>query len=182
VIDQDFWIDRYPVTNAEYAEFLNSPASKQEFIDLDDPMCRIAKRGQAYEVKEDWHDHPTTQVSWFGAAAYAEWAGKVLPDERRWEKEARGIDGRPYPFRRWDGSRCNTAEQGAGKTTPYSLYAGRGESPYSCLDMAGNVWEWMADWYDSEEKKRVLRGGAWNDVVDRARSAYRFCRQPARTA
>ena len=189
-IDQPFWLDRYPVTNAEYCAFLNAtakgtakwldllrsrPASGvQEWLDLNDDACRITQRGDAYQVKEDWHQHPVTQVSWFGATAYAEWAGKILPHEQQWEKAARGIDARPYPFGRWDESRCNTREAGPGQTTPYTAYEGRGDSPYGCLDMAGNVWEWMENWYGKDEKAKGWRGGAWYFTHAVARSAYRY--------
>ena len=178
-IDQPFWIDRYPVTNAEYAAFLNANAIEAEWIDLDDEQCRIAKVKAQYLVKDGWQDHPVTQVSWHGATEYAKWANKILPHESQWEKAARGIDGRTYPFGRWDPSRCNTHKQGPKQTTSYAAYEGRGDSPYGCLDMAGNVWEWMENLYQADQEWRVLRGGAWDNIHDGARSAYRIFDQPA---
>jgi len=128
----DFYIDRYPVTNAEYKKFVEATGA---------PEPTHWRRGTWPEGKAD---HPVVNVTWEQAAAYAEWAGKRLPTEEEWEKAARGTDGREWPWgSTFDPSRCNTNESGIWDTTPVGKYSPAGDSPYGAADMAGNVWEWI---------------------------------------
>ena len=122
---------------------------------------------------------PVVNVNWYEARLYARWRGSRLPGEHEWEKAARGTEGREYPWgNKFDAAKCNTADSQIGATTPVGKYR-NGASPYGCLDMAGNVWEWMDDWYDDREEYRVLRGGSWYDFHGLARSAFRNYYLPA---
>jgi formylglycine-generating enzyme required for sulfatase activity len=145
----EYMIDKAPVTNAEYGRF-------------------VADTG--HDPPEHWHgneppkqiaDHPVVDVSWRDAVTYAEWAGVRLPSEEEWEKAARGTDGREYPWGNQEPTRelCNFNNNEKG-TTPVGKYSPQGDSPYGCVDMAGNVWEWTAS--EHEKGGRMLRGGAFN--------------------
>jgi hypothetical protein len=111
-------------------------------------------------------DHPMVNVSWDDAQAFCRWSGLALPTEEQWEKAARGTDGREYPWGNgWDPRRCvcSVSPIKAESTAPVGSIPA-GASPYGCMDTAGNVWEWCADWYDSTRTARVLRGGAWRNL------------------
>jgi serine/threonine-protein kinase len=168
-----FYIDKYEVTNEEYVEFLNAIGKHEGYININSEHCKIEKIDRVYKVKKGYEKYPVVEVSWYGANMYANWAGKRLPTEAEWEKAARGINGRKYPWgNTFDQNKCNISMRGV---MPVGSYP-EGKSPYGCYDMAGNVWEWVADWYSSDYYKnspsinpkgpdignyRVWRGGSW---------------------
>lgn len=125
-------IDKYPVTNAQYARFVAATNRR--------PPLHW-KNGK---IPAGFERHPVTMVSWFDARAYAEWAGKRLPTEIEWERAARGTDGRRWPWGdTMDPLRLNTYYQ-IGSTTVVEAYPS-GASPDGVFDMAGNVSQWVAD-------------------------------------
>jgi formylglycine-generating enzyme required for sulfatase activity len=154
-----FWIDKNLVTVARYRKF-----------------CQATRRPMPPAPEWGWQDdHPIVNVTWQEAADYAAWAGKRLPAEAEWEKAARGADGRRYPWgEEWEAGKCanSVGENHLRGTRPVGSCPA-GVSPYGALDMAGNVWEWCADWYDpryhpdgsgrSPTPYRVVRGGSWED-------------------
>ncbi|MCS6775882.1 MAG: SUMF1/EgtB/PvdO family nonheme iron enzyme [Chloroherpetonaceae bacterium] len=129
-----FWIDVHEVTNGQYRRFCEATGHRPP------PHWN---NGTFPPGQEDW---PVVYVTWEDAAAYAKWAGKRLPTEAEWEKAARGTDGRDYPWgNTFDPRHAALEEARFGKVGRFPS----GASPYGCLDMAGNVWEWTADWYDA---------------------------------
>lgn len=147
----DFYIDKYPVTNKEYKEFIDSTR-------------RRAPRGwKALKYQEHKSNHPVSGVSFSEAKAYAQWAGNRLPTEKEWEKAARGTNGREYPWgNKFDSKNCNTIESKINDTTPVTQYP-NGASPFSVMDMVGNVWEWIDDWSKIKDKEthKIIKGGCY---------------------
>jgi formylglycine-generating enzyme required for sulfatase activity len=184
---KEFFIDRYPVTNAQFCAFLNDKGNQQEggtewmYLagSFRTERCRIREYGDRFVVEPGFEDHPVIYVSWYGARAYAQWSGKRLPTEEEWEKAARGRLGRTYPWgNEFDKDRCNTAESGIGyHITPVTKYP-EGVSPFGCYDMAGNVWEWTDSRYDKDQRLKVLRGGSWGLFRSYARCASRDSSYP----
>jgi formylglycine-generating enzyme required for sulfatase activity len=164
---REFWIDRTPVTNAEYARFIAATGHEPP------------NHWTGGKLPQEIADHPVTQVSWYDAMAYADWAGKRLPTEEEWEKTARGTEGQIYPWGEEPPTSggCNFGNN-VGTTTPVGRYSPQGDSPYGCSDMAGNVWEWTSSSYDTEGDRKVLRGGCWDNEPLHVRSAYRISNTP----
>ena len=205
----EYWIGKYPLTNLEYRAFVN------------EANHRPPPHWNGDQYPEGKGDHPVVNVSWNDALAYYKWlaekTGKIyrLPTEAEWEKAAswvsepgsegageqggglaRGVK-RRYPWGdEFDRNKCNTHEAGIGNTTPVGKYSPAGDSPYGCADMAGNVWEWCADWFDEGEYgkrakttvkdppgpgngiHRVLRGGCFDLDRGNARCAFRLKSHP----
>ena len=183
VIDlPDYYMDQYPVTNQNYAAFLNTAQPSKKSLDkwinlagkYKNEKSRISLRKNQFHTKAGYENYPVIYVSWHGAEAYTRWVDKRLPSEQEWEKAARGTDGRIYPWgNMFDKNLCNTKEAGPGYTTPVDHYPA-GKSPFGCRDMAGNVWEWTDSWYDDDEKYKVLRGGSWFFTALGCRCAARY--------
>ncbi len=177
-IEQPFYIDVYPVTNSQYADFMKAGGYSDDKYWSDEGR----KLREKNNIKEPqyWNDirwnppkYPVVGITYYEAEAYANWAGKRLPTEKEWEKAAKGTDGRKYPWgNEFDKSKCNIYESGINMTSRVDRYP-NGISPYGCYDMAGNVWEWTDSWYDNEKKNKVLRGGSWGDARSVARCAFR---------
>jgi len=176
-----FYIDTFEVTVSQY----------KECVDAGDCGSPYPENRYCNSLNEPgYEDHPINCVSWYNAEEYCEFVGKRLPTEAQWEKAARGTDGRKYPwgyetpdctYVNFDNKNC------VGETTPVGNYP-KGVSPYGAYDMAGNVWEWCADWYDSNYYSkapssnpagpssglyRVLRSGGWTSGASFMRTSFR---------
>ena len=154
-----FCIDRTEVTVTAYLACVKVGA------------CRQPDRGGECNWGNPGREtHPVNCVDWQDAVTYCDWAGKRLPKEAEWEKAARGTDGRVYPWGNlFVGDRANTDRSGLGHTQAVGSDPA-GVSPQGALDMAGNVWEWVADKVD---EGRGLRGGSWSASPRVARTSYR---------
>jgi formylglycine-generating enzyme required for sulfatase activity len=145
-------IDLTPVTNGQYARFLQqtgyAPRDKENFL----------KHWSNGEVPPGREDHPVVYVELEDARAYARWAGKRLPTEEEWQYAAQGTDGRAYPWGNdWQEGRCN---DGGGTTAVMAFPQGR--SPFGCYDMCGNTWEWTeSERSDGRTRFCILKGGSW---------------------
>lgn len=181
-VDLDaFELDVYEVTNVLYKKCVDAGKCKP-------PSIFSSFKRSSYFGDSRFDNYPATYLGWEDAKAYCEWVGKRLPTEAEWEKAARGTDGRIYPWgNEWDGSKANV-ESRIGDTTLVGSYPA-GASPYGALDMTGNVWEWVQDWYDrnyyaesparnppgpSAGQYRTLRGGGWADDYYFARATDRY--------
>jgi gamma-glutamyl hercynylcysteine S-oxide synthase len=152
-----FYIDKYPVTNAEYKKFVDSgtyhPADTLNYL-------RDWKNG-AYP--SGWADKPVTWVSLEDARAYAAWAGKRLPHEWEWQYAAQGTDGRLYPWgNSWQRDAVPTPNQTRSLSSPDAVTAHpAGASPFGVMDMVGNVWQWTDEYQDEHTRGGILRGGSY---------------------
>ena len=146
-----FLIDRFPVTNAKFAEFLNATgphnARGERLFDADDPDARVHRVQDKWVADPGFEQHPVVEVTWAGARDYCAWRGKRLPTEAQWEKAARGTDLRRYPWGNSPPDRSHARFAARfNETAPVSASAA-GVSPYGVRDMAGNAWEWVSSAY-----------------------------------
>jgi len=180
-----YYIDKYEVTVGQYAKFLEATSMNAPpmWTTMDQPPHR--KR-------------PVVNVDWEDANNYCEWAEKRLPTEAEWEKAARGTDGRIYPWGNDPPNHLRANYGGKEKWNKHTVLVPvgqlkNGQSPYGISDLAGNVWEWVSDWYDPNYyatspprnptgpetgKYKVLRGGSWDLAPEHLRSARRDFNNP----
>ena len=197
-----YYIGKYEVTNAEYYAFWVSDASRRH---TPENFAHLPDIGEWPARAKQFPNHPIVGVSWHDAKAYAEWRGMRLPTEAEWEKAARGYTDRTWPWGNAMEPYANTSAVNDGydnQLAPVGSFP-RGKSYYGAMDMAGNVWEWTADWYSdvyywrslqannnaSRSAKRnppgpdvgswrVIRGGSYIDALPRCSTTFRFYLYP----
>jgi len=186
VVLEAYWIDKYETSNARYKEFMRVTSHPAPAY-WDDP--RLSKPNQ-----------PVVGVSWTDANAFCKWEGKRLPTEAEWERAAKGPDGdRHYPWGHTIDPKKANYGQNVGRTMPVDSYP-EGVSGFGVYNMAGNVFEWVDDWYDPTSYKqsvalnpkgaeqgynfanqgpvKVLRGGSWLAPETSLHTSHRFWNQP----
>lgn len=201
-----YYIDKHEVTIQEYEKFIQAGGYHKnefwtnlgwEFIQQNQIKGYMVlgqpRAERLFQKLYNAPNQPVIGVSWYEANAYCKWAGKRLPTEAEWEKAARGLDGFLYPW----GNEMIFANvsyniTNGKRTLPVGSFS-NGASPYGCLDMSGNVWEWCSDWYDEDyysrstlrnpagPKKgtyRVLRGGSWGSNRLQLQSVFRYYDRP----
>jgi formylglycine-generating enzyme required for sulfatase activity len=190
----NFWIDQTEVTNAMYAKCVASGVCKE-------PSSKKSSTHDSYYGNFQFDNYPVINVDWNTAKTYCEWRGDRLPTEAEWEKAARGPNGNVYPWgNEFDGSKVNFCDSncsydwanksfndGYADVSPVKNYPS-GQSIYGAYDMAGNVWEWVNDWYDEKYYPnspasnptgsasgtyRVMRGGSWSISMYDVRASSR---------
>lgn len=193
----DFWIYQTEVTNSMYQLCVEDGSCNP-------PQNSGSETRASYYGNQQFSDYPVIQVTWIQANNYCEWAGGRLPSEAEWEKAARGTDGRLFPWGNDDptGSMLNLCDEncpriewrelgiddGYPDTAPVGSFP-QGISPYGAYDMAGNVWEWVADWYlvnyysqspvdnpqgPTSGTEKVMRGGSWINNFGGAFNVVRY--------
>ena len=196
-----YWLDQTEVTNAMFAAFLNEAATEtslaEKWMDINSldlkKVMRIHRVENAWQVDPGFEDFPAIEIFWEGAQAYCDWAGRRLPTEAEWEKAASWDDRnkrkRIYPW--GDTLDCQFANYSSCVKNPTAVGSYEsGKSPYGAYDMAGNVWEWVEDWYDvypggdksADERfgqtHRVVRGGSTYTIESIFGSSHRYRRLP----
>jgi formylglycine-generating enzyme required for sulfatase activity len=220
-IPYDFLLARFPVTNAAFTAFVKKTSYKTKAEadgyawvwngktwDKTQGAAWNHPRGPETDIA-GLENHPVVQVIWKDAQAFCDWLNREhgaslprglvfrLPTEAEWEKAARGADGRIYPWgNTFDPQNCNAEPSGVGRTTPVGLYSPKGDSPFGCADMSGNVWEWTASLWGKDAAKptygypytprdgrenqkatddvlRILRGGSFLSNAAAVRAAVR---------
>jgi formylglycine-generating enzyme required for sulfatase activity len=179
-----FWIDQVEVTNGMYRLCVQAGVCRL-------PVKLNSDNRADYSGNPKFNDYPVVQITWYDANAYCQWAGRRLPSEAEWERAARSDDMRNYP---WGNEPPNAENANAnnivGDTTRVGSYS-FGASPFGVLDMGGNVWEWVADYYDARYYEtspsvnpggpehgglnhfRVIRGGSFQDDLFNLRVSNR---------
>ena len=172
-----FYIDKFEVTHGQYSRFIAATGHKP-------PIDWV--NGQ---FSPKLSNHPVVNVTFSDAEVYAKWAGKRLPTEMEWEKAARGSDGRSFPWGNGTTNQSAWGEFAKEHTWPVGSFT-NDVSPFGAADMAGNVWEWTASWYDAYpgnqqldlafgKKYRVIRGGGAIEYY--GKPATRRCAQRGRS-
>ncbi len=167
----DYYIGRHPVTNEQFQRFVDA-TGYEPFREDPGPSPRPDPSA------------PVVYITWQDAFSYCRWAGLRLPTEEEWEKAARGEDGRRYPWGNTLGSRLAWHDGNSGGQVRKVGGRPLGASPYGCLDMAGNVWEWCAGWYgpypgsvpprsEDDQDLRPVRGGSWSSGPGSLRTTVR---------
>ena len=154
---KSFYIDKYPVTNAEFKNFVDAthyhPTDEHNFL----------KHWKGGEYPRGWDDKPVTWISIEDARAYAAWAGKRLPHEWEWQYAAQGTDGRSYPWGNdWNASAVPPPDKGREMREPTAVKAyAKGASLFGVMDLVGNVWQWTDEFTDEHTRAGILRGGSF---------------------
>lgn len=181
-----YYIDKYEVTNLQYGDCVKTG-------ECDPPRMNSSYSRASYFDNPDFAEYPIIHMSWSSASRYCQWRGAKLPTEAQWEKAARGTDGRLYPW----GNEFDTtyARSGPGDTAEVGSYS-KGVSPYDAYDLMGNVWEWVADWYQEDYYSfspfdnplgptsgtlHSVRGGSWYSGGGEYTAAHRGAVVPYNT-
>jgi gamma-glutamyl hercynylcysteine S-oxide synthase len=154
---KSFWIDRYPVTNAQFKKFLDST----HYHPQDD--LNFLRAWKAGNFPAGWDNRPVTWVSLEDARAYAAWAGKRLPHEWEWQYAAQGNDGRIYPWGNdWNANAVPVPDKSRHMRGPDAADSHpQGKSPFGVMDLVGNVWQWTDEFTDDHTRAAIVRGGEY---------------------